>query len=86
MNDTNDWLDELDDEPDVHIIEMVKQSDICVEWSCPTCGRRVQVAHAGELTVLNAGDRAALHRGGSGVHVSGASPRTQTPPPPETIH
>lgn len=86
MNDTNDWLDELDDEPDVHIIEMVTQSDTFVEWSCPTCGRRVQVAHAGGFTVLTPGDRSALHRGGSGVHVRGASSRTQTPPPPETIH
>ena len=82
-NDTNGWLDGLDDECAHH--RMVQAVRHMREWSCPTCGRRVQVAHAGELTVLN-GDRAALHCSGSGVHVSGASPRTQTPPPPETIH
>ncbi len=85
-DDSNDWLDELDDDaPVVHIIEAVKQSDEFVEWCCPTCGRRVQVAHAGQFTVLHPGDRSALHRGGIGVRMSGSSPDSQTPPQ-ETIH
>lgn len=86
MTDTNDWLDEPDDTPVVHTIEAVKQSDEFVEWCCPTCGRRVQVAHAGQLTVLHPGDRSALHRGGTGVRLTAPSSGPQTPPPRETIH
>jgi len=86
MDDPNDWLDEFDDTPVVHVIEAVKRSETFVEWSCSTCGRRVQVAHAGQLTVLHPGDPSALHRGGTGVHMSGASWGASTPPPTETIH
>lgn len=85
-DDLNDWLDDSDDVVAVHTIIAVRQSADFVEWKCPTCGRHVQVAHAGGLTVLDSGDSRAVHRGSVGVHLAGSATATQPRTPPPTIH
>lgn len=85
-DDLNDQFDEFDNTPAVHTIVAVHQSSDFVEWSCPTCGRRVRVSQAGGLTVLHQGDRDALHRGGVGVAMGAPSIKKPAPRKPETIH
>ena len=85
-DDLNDWNDSLDDVRIEHAIVVVRQSQELVEWRCPTCGRHVQVAHAGRLSILDPGDPTVLHRGSTGIHWTGSLATFPDTTPRDTIH
>ena len=84
-DDQNDWRGSFDDRIE-HAIVLVGQSQEFVEWRCPTCGRHVQVAHAGGINIITPGDPTAVHRGSVGIQLTASLAPSPDRTPRDTIH